>query len=116
MIDDRALRSFIRNPKPVQFSAPPSQGGINKNGAWVTVVDLEWDPDTEPPRPKYQGFMRCYLLELEVLALLGSVHHMSEMIHRARFNRYSLVRGCDLNCRFTIGNLWHPQLRTGAAR
>jgi hypothetical protein len=81
MIDERALRSFIRHPEPVQFSAPPSQGGVKKNGAWVTVVDPEWDPDTAPTRSKYQGFMRCHLLELEELALLGSLHHMSEMIH-----------------------------------
>jgi hypothetical protein len=81
MIDERALRSFIRHPEPVQFSAPPSQGGIKKNGAWVTVVDPEWNPDTVSTRSKYQGFMGCHLLELEELALLGSMHHMSEMIH-----------------------------------
>ncbi|KAJ5910791.1 uncharacterized protein N7473_000094 [Penicillium subrubescens] len=81
MIDERAMRSSIRHPEPVQFSTPPSQGGIKKNGAWMTVVDPEWDPDAAPTRSKYQGFMRCHLLELEELALLVSVHHMSEMIH-----------------------------------
>jgi hypothetical protein len=80
MIDETALRSYIRHPEPVQFFAPPSQGGIKKNGAWVTVVDPGWDPETAT-RSKYQGFMRCHLLELEELVFLGSVHHMSEMIH-----------------------------------
>jgi hypothetical protein len=80
MIDEKALLSFIRNPEPVQFVAPPSQGGIKKNGAWVTVIDLEWDPETAA-RSKYQGFMRCHLLEREELALLGSVHDMSDLIH-----------------------------------
>jgi hypothetical protein len=30
IIDERALRSIIRYPEPVQFSAPPSQGGIKR--------------------------------------------------------------------------------------
>lgn len=32
VIDERVLLSFIRHPEPVEFSAPPSQGGIKKNG------------------------------------------------------------------------------------
>jgi hypothetical protein len=88
MINEPALRSFIRNPERVQFVAPPSQGGIKKKS---TVIDPKWNPETAA-RSKYQGFMGCHLLELEELALLGSVHDMFELIY---WDRSTVIPWCE---------------------
>jgi hypothetical protein len=84
IIDEEALQSFICHPQPAEFCALSEPDGIEKNGAWVTVVDPEYEPGTNTRRNKssYRGYMRCHLNRLEGLAWAGSVNHMSEMIYQ----------------------------------
>jgi hypothetical protein len=84
VIDEEALQSFIRHPQPAEFCELLQPDGIEKNGAWVTVVDPVFELDTKPRRGKrsYRGYMRCHLNRLESLAWAGCVNHMSEIIHQ----------------------------------
>lgn len=72
---------FTLNPEASGLS---KSGAIEENGAWVKVVDPEYEPGSTS-RGKgrlYRGYMRCHLNRLQSLVLAGSMKNMSRMIHR----------------------------------
>lgn len=84
VIDAEAIQSFLRYPQPVEASDLSKPGAIEENGAWVTVVDPEYEPSsTSRGRVRlYQGFVRCHLNRLLSLAWAGSMNHISKMNRR----------------------------------
>lgn len=84
LIDSEALQSFVRYSQPVKASDLSEPGAFEANGAWVTVVDPEYESGsyTKGKARFYQGYMRCHLNRLLSLAWAGSMKHMSKMIRR----------------------------------
>ncbi|KAJ5384049.1 hypothetical protein N7517_001960 [Penicillium concentricum] len=65
IIDEGALKSFIRYPEPT---------ATEEIGTWVTFIEPKYEPVTQ-----YEGYMRIHLSRLCRLACLGDVVPMSEM-------------------------------------
>lgn len=83
VIDAEAIQSFVRYPQPIEASELSKSGAIEGNGAWMIVVDPEYEPgSTSSGKSRlYRGYMRCHLNRLQSLAWAGSLKHISRMIH-----------------------------------